>query len=108
MSFVDLLKQVRETTLGAYAHQDLPFEKLVETLHPERSASGSPLVQVMFAFESGYVDEQLLPGLRMEMMDVETGTSKFDLTVVALEERGALKLFAESGVDAFHEPLKSF
>jgi amino acid adenylation domain-containing protein len=101
MSFTDLLKQVRETTVAAYAHQDLPFEKLVETLHPERIASGSPLVQVMFAFESGYVDEQLLPGLQVEMLETETGTAKFDLTVVAMEEHGALKLFAEYDSDLF-------
>lgn len=101
ISFTDLLQQVRETTLGAYAHQDLPFEKLVETLHPERSASGSPLVQVMFTFESGYVDEQLLPGLRVELMEVETGTAKFDLTLVAQEERGALKLIAEYDSDLY-------
>src|SRR6476469_2755923 len=68
---------------------------------PERSASGSPLVQVMFAFESGYVDEQLLPGLRAEVIDVETGTAKFDLTLVAQEERGALKLTAEYDTDLY-------
>jgi amino acid adenylation domain-containing protein len=105
MPFTELLQQVRETTLGAYAHQDLPFEKLVESVHPERSASGSPLVQVMFAFESGYVDEQLLPGLRVEVMDVETGTSKFDLTVVAMEEHGALKLFAEYDCDLYSSAM---
>ena len=101
ISFTTLLGQVRETTLAAYAHQDLPFEKLVETLHPERGASGSPLVQVMFAFESGYVDEQLLPGLRAEVMEVESGTAKFELTLVALEERGALRLIAEYDRDLY-------
>ncbi|HEY6226590.1 MAG TPA: amino acid adenylation domain-containing protein, partial [Verrucomicrobiae bacterium] len=93
--------QIRDTTLGAYTHQDLPFEKLVETLHPERSASGSPLVQVMFALESGYVDEQLLPGLRVEEFLVETGTAKFDLTLVAQEKRGALNLIAEFDSDIY-------
>lgn len=99
LPFTELLKQVRETTLGAYAHQDAPFEKLVEALHPERSASGSPLVQVMFAFESGYVNEQLLPGLRVEPIDAETGTAKFDLTFVTLEEHGGLRLVAEYDSD---------
>lgn len=101
MPFTDLLKQVRETTVGAYAHQDVPFEKLVESLHPERSASGSPLVQVMFAFESGYVNEQLLPGLRVEPIDADTGTAKFDLTFVTLEEHGGLRLIAEYDSDLF-------
>jgi amino acid adenylation domain-containing protein len=101
MPFTDLLKQVRETTLGAYAHQDVPFEKLVENLQPERNASGSSLVQVMFAFESGYVNEQLLPGLRVEPIDAETGTAKFDLTFVTLEEHGGLRLIAEYDSDLF-------
>lgn len=105
ISFTELLQQVRETTMAAYSHHDLPFEKLVETLHPERSASGSPLVQVMFAFESGYVDEQLLPSLRVELMEVETGTAKFDLTLVAQEERGALKLIAEYDADLYSAPM---
>jgi amino acid adenylation domain-containing protein len=105
MPFTELLKQVRETTLGAYAHQELPFEKLVEMVHPERSASGSPLVQVLFAFESGYVDERLLPGLRAESMEVETGTAKFDLTLVAQEENGALKLIAEYDTDLFSSAM---
>jgi amino acid adenylation domain-containing protein len=105
MPFTDLLKQVRETTVGAYAHQDLPFEKLVETLQPERSASGSPLVQVMFAFENGYVDEQLLPGLKVEAIDVETGTAKFDLVFVAQEDRGGLRLIAEYDTDLFSSAM---
>lgn len=101
MSFRDLLAQVRETTLGAYAHQELPFEKLVETLHPDRGAGGSPLVQVMFALNSDFLEEQLLPGLRVELLEVETGTAKFDLTFVAQEEHGGLKLLAEYDSDLF-------
>jgi amino acid adenylation domain-containing protein len=101
MTFRDLLAQVRETTLGAYAHQDLPFEKLVEEVHPDRSASGSPLVQVMFSLNTDFVEEQLLPGLRVEPMEVENGTAKFDLTLVAHETREGLQLVAEYDVDLF-------
>jgi amino acid adenylation domain-containing protein len=104
MTFRGLLGQVRETTLGAYAHQEVPFEKLVETVHPERSAGGSPLIQVMFALNSDFIEEQLFPGLRVELLDVETGTAKFDLTFVAQEERGGLKLLAEYDRDLFTQP----
>ncbi len=105
MPFTELLAQIRETTLGAYANQDLPFEKLVETLHPERSASGSPLVQVMFALNTDFLEEQLLPGLRVQLMEVENGTAKFDFTLVAQEERGALKLTAEYDRDLFSSAM---
>ncbi len=104
MTFRQLLGQVRATTLWAYERQDLPFDKLVEAIHPERGASGSPLVQVMFALNSDFLDEQLFPGLRGELMEVETGTAKFDLTLVAQEERGGLTLKAEYDADLFSAP----
>ncbi|HEU4833207.1 MAG TPA: amino acid adenylation domain-containing protein [Pyrinomonadaceae bacterium] len=87
-SFNDLLKQVRETTLGAYEHADLPFEKLVEELQPERDLSRTPLFQVSFTLQNTAREEAELGDLALEGFGVNTAQAKFDLTMV-LEERGA-------------------
>jgi amino acid adenylation domain-containing protein len=84
-SFRQLLSQVREVTLGAYDHQDLPFEKLVEELQPDRDLSRSPLFQVMFVFQNTPSQPWELPGLTITPLEVHSGTAKFDLTL-ALEE----------------------
>ncbi|MGF1478205.1 MAG: amino acid adenylation domain-containing protein, partial [Cyanophyceae cyanobacterium] len=82
-SFTEFLQRVRQVTLAAYTHQDLPFEQLVETLQPERSLSHSPLFQVMFVFED--VAELVLPGLEGSLLATETTTAKFDLTLALRE-----------------------
>ncbi|RKG91961.1 non-ribosomal peptide synthetase [Corallococcus terminator] len=84
-SFRDVLRQVRDRALGAYAHQELPFEKLVEELHVERSLSHGPLVQVMFALQNAPGSLPQLPGLQVQALELQTHTSKFDLSLM-LEE----------------------
>jgi len=78
-TFRDFLGRVREVTLGAYAHQDLPFEKLVEELHPERSLNRHPLFQIVFGLQNAPVDELELPELKLSSFHLETQTTRFDL-----------------------------
>jgi amino acid adenylation domain-containing protein/FkbM family methyltransferase len=84
-TFAELLKRVREVCLGAYAHQDLPFERLVEELQPERSLSHTPLFQVSFVLQNQPMGKLRLPGLTMSMVETDDVTAKFDL-VLALTE----------------------
>ncbi|MDF5712719.1 MAG: amino acid adenylation domain-containing protein [Rhizonema sp. NSF051] len=80
-SFQQLLSRVRQVTLGAYAHQDTPFEHLVEDLKPARSLSHTPLFQVMFILQNAPLPSLALPGLTVKPSTAESLTAKFDLTV---------------------------
>ena len=89
-SFRELLDRVREVTLGAYAHQDLPFEKLVEELQPERDMSRSPLFQVVFALHNETTETLQLPGLEAnEVGGAADETAKFDITMGLVEIDGS-------------------
>ena len=88
-SFAELVRRVRETSLGAYAHQDLPFERLVEALRPERSLARHPLFQVMLAFQNAPQASWQLPALTARPVAAGGGTAKFDLSFALRERRGA-------------------
>jgi amino acid adenylation domain-containing protein/FkbM family methyltransferase len=77
--FREVLRRTREVCLGAYARQDMPFEKLVELLQPKRSLSHTPLVQVWFAFQNAPESKLELSGLSLSLLTVENSTAKFDL-----------------------------
>jgi amino acid adenylation domain-containing protein len=96
-----LLQRVREATLDAFEHQDLPFEKLVEELHPERNLSHNPLFQVMFNYQTGKPNRLELPGVQVQQLDVETGTAKFDLNFHFEEVSGQLSLTVTYNTDLF-------
>jgi len=102
-SFRGLLGRVRESCLGAYAHQDVPFEHLVEELKPERDLSRSPLFQVMFVLQNAPQDALKLPGVTVTPWDVETGTSKFDVTLRLTDRDGELHGEIEYSTDLFEE-----
>ena len=87
-TFKEILIRVRDVCLGAYAHQDLPFEKLVEELHSERDLNRNPLFQVMFTFQNRDLPNLKLPDLASEAIELEGSTSKLDLTLSLAEQDG--------------------
>jgi len=100
-NFRELLAKVRTIVLEALTHQEVRFDKLVEELKPERSASYSPLIQVLFAHHTAPAHSFQLPGLTVSPLDVDTGTAKFDLTLFVLETDGALTCATEYNIGLF-------
>ncbi|SCK46289.1 non-ribosomal peptide synthetase [Streptomyces sp. WMMB 322] len=88
-TFRELLRRVRESDLAAFAHQDVPFDLVVEALNPERSAPGQPLFQVMLTLTAPPPERLALPGLTTSVGTVGTGAAKFDLCLSLYEHRGA-------------------
>jgi amino acid adenylation domain-containing protein len=100
-TFLELLRRVRQVTLGAYAHQDVPFDRIVDELNPERSLSYGPLVQVLFALEKSWDFGPRLADLEIDWREVERGTSKFDLALFVYEKPAGLSCLVEYDTDLF-------
>lgn len=102
-TFRELLSQVKEVALGAYAHQDLPFEKLVEELHPERNLNQNPLFQVVFALQNAPMSTLELPSLTLSPLPFETETTRFDLEFHLWEPNTQNGLWADNseGISGF-------
>ncbi|PHM36580.1 non-ribosomal peptide synthetase [Xenorhabdus innexi] len=101
MSVADLLTQIRQRSLAAYAHQDLPFEQVVEVLQPERSLSYSPIFQVMMALNNTPAQEFTLPGLQLTPIEQERRGAHFDLTLSLNEIETGLAGDLEYAADLF-------
>jgi natural product biosynthesis luciferase-like monooxygenase protein len=99
--FIEVLRRVREVCLGAYAHQDVPFEKLVEELAPERDLSRSPLFQVMFALQNVPREDLSLSGLSLSPVETSSGMSRFDLSLSMIERGDELRGMVEYNTDLF-------
>jgi amino acid adenylation domain-containing protein len=97
--FEEVLRSARETALGAFSNQDLPFEKLVEQLNPERHLSHAPVAQVLFVMQNAVERPVTFSGLEQERILTERGTAKFDLSFFAAETADGLRLSLEYCTD---------
>jgi len=102
-TFRTLLQRVREAAMGAFAHQDVPFERLVEELQSTRDMDRSPLCQVVFVLQNSPAQEIRLPGLTVSALPVHSGTAKFDVTLGLEEAAGGLAGYLEYRTDLFDE-----
>jgi amino acid adenylation domain-containing protein len=100
--FTELLKRVREVCLGAYAHQEMPFEKLVEELQPQRRLNRTPLFQVAFGLDNVPKRTLDVPGLTISVMDLERSAVSFDLTLWMYETDEGLSGVWSYSTDLFN------
>ncbi|HEU5230640.1 MAG TPA: amino acid adenylation domain-containing protein, partial [Ktedonobacteraceae bacterium] len=100
-TFREVLRRVREVSLGAYAHQDLPFEYLVELLQPERDPSRHPLIQVMFGLQNIPGTTEVLEGIQVEMLPFEQQSAKFDLNLMIRESAHGIVCSLEYNADLY-------
>ncbi len=100
--FDDFAKQTRQTALDGYAHQDLPFEKLVDGLQPQRDTSYHPIFQVMFVHQKSAFEAIEIPGVTVSQMAVDIGVAKFDLTLFIEEHAQGLRAGLEYNTDLFN------
>jgi non-ribosomal peptide synthetase component F len=101
-TFRQVMARVRQTTLGAYQNQDLPFEQILDALKIERSLSRTPLFQIVFSFPNAPVPPLELPGLEGERVRVETARSNFDMTFTIVEQEDDLSGYVEYNTDLFN------
>ncbi|BBD64384.1 amino acid adenylation domain-containing protein [Nostoc commune NIES-4072] len=100
-SFCEFLHRVREVTLDAYAHQDLPFEMLVEELQPERDLSRNPLYEVMFVLQNTPTSVEQVSGLTLRTLDFDSGTAQLDIFLSMSESEEGLTGCLEYNTDIF-------
>jgi amino acid adenylation domain-containing protein/FkbM family methyltransferase len=99
--FREVLRRTRETLAGAWEHQETPFEKVVEAVHPGRGPGHAPLFQVSFALGEGEAAAPVLEGVRVEWMEVERPTARWDLEVALAEDAAGVRGYAAYATDLF-------
>jgi len=102
-TFRELLLQVKDTALGAYTHQEIPFEQLVEELKPERNPQYSPLFQVLFVLQNNSPSPWTLPGLTISPVASPRQSAMFDITLAMAEVRGGLRGSFNYNTDLFDQ-----
>ncbi len=102
-SFREMLQRVKKTSAEAFDHQETPFEKLVETLKPERNLGRTPLFQIMFVLQNAPLTELELPGLTIERFEIETVSAQFDLVLSVVESPEGLYAGFEYNTELFDE-----
>ncbi|HEX5715840.1 MAG TPA: amino acid adenylation domain-containing protein, partial [Thermoanaerobaculia bacterium] len=102
-AFTELLSRVRETTVGAYAHQDLPFEKLVEELKPRRDLARSPIFQVMLSLETAASEKQSAGDLILTPLEADIGASRYEWTFFLIDQGDGIGGALEYNTDLFDE-----
>ncbi len=102
--FSGLLKRVKQTALGAFDNQDIPFEKLVEVLNPQRDLNITPIFQVMFQLQNAPMPPARIAGLSIAPLQIDTGFAQVDLSLTMWEEEGSMKGTFEYSTDLFEAP----
>jgi amino acid adenylation domain-containing protein len=102
-SFLELIARVKETAVSAYAHQDVPFDRLVEELHPDRGLSHNPLVQVIFTLQNVPMQSIVLPGLKVEVEPLDPGIARADVSVEVWPSGDGFRCDFEYNTDILNE-----
>src|SRR5262249_31081322 len=99
--FSDFLKQVREASLAAFSHHEVPFERVVEELAPERNLNHSPLFQAAFALQNVRLHPWELPGLKLSSIELDSSYSKFDISLTLVDSDEGIRGRVEYNTDLF-------
>ena len=103
LTFSDTLHHVREHCLNAYVHQDLPFERLVEEVHPDRTVGNSPLFQVMFVMQDAQLESLKLPDLTIALLETASNTARFDVLLSFADTPTGFEGYFEYNTDLFDD-----
>ncbi len=100
-AFTEAMTRVQEVVQQAYAHQDVPFEKIVDALNLERNLSDTPIFQVMFAFQEAPQKSYEMEGISISPLEMDSGSAKFDMTLSVVEDRSTIRAMWEYNTDLF-------